>query len=633
MYISVRFSKTNLVEMANPALAPISIFQGAGEKHSVVYWWNHSPYKFSSVAAALASKRPLISQYLLANVYSDLNGMNRMLGGSNFPVGTLVSKTKSFVSSETLRHHSSSKAGVLTISNFSVPVDHVYNVSDYQRKSRLIKDIFASESSTYGYNTVKAHINFWDDPFAFFREKNPKVSRPSNLYAEKGLEFFRIPLWWWGSGYVVPGPYFCWHLPVTSTSEEALLLCLTMAKDRANINMDVQNMTTTQKGIVLSFFLAAYAHCVPYSFEMNPIEPKKMNEYFSPARLRATGDCEDTSYEIVQTFRDLINTVNLLDSQLKALQKFARGFTAWMTLGSATAASAESATSEKKTIMAHMYVLLLPNHMLNTLGVDTQGRPAPTDCGPPLLVEGTGIVHPYQTQETEFPPFMTPRGKEYMDKIVKRDKLQALRRFIFDPPSKENKHITGEFYKLVVSAIADTPDIGMYVFFTDEGVVGAPLNDILTEKNQKIRMIRVPGTKSTDNEFKADADRIWAMKGFHEPVYGYHVPKGNNIPTSHGLVKFMRSLPELQKGDTYDIQFVIPGAELGTKNETKVLDVFTRDRDLFSSGRVVKHQVGNSGALLIQFKLKPLGGPYEHSNNTGRYRPYTPSSRSYGKTR
>jgi len=605
------------------------VFRGAGDSHSVVYWWNHCTSKFTSVAAALASKRPLISQYLLANVYSDLNGMNRMLGASNFPVKALVSGNHTAVSSTTLRHHSSADAGTLTITNFSVPAGHVYSVDDFQKKTALIQDIFSSSDATFGYETVRAHIRFWKNPFLHFEILNPGVSRPQNLYAERGLEYFRIPLWWWGSGYVVPGPYFCWHLPVTTSSEQALLLCLGMAKDRANIHKKVQDMSVEEKGIVLSFFLAAYAHCVPYSFEMNPIEPKKMNEYFSPARLRGTGDCEDTSYEIVQTFRDLIHSKSFGNPEMAALQKYASAFTAWMTLGSVTSASAETANKKEKSIMAHMFVMLLPNHFLNTLGVDTLDRPAPKDCGPPLLVEGTGIVSPYQTPGSSFPPFMTARGREYMNRIVKQDGLKALRRFIYDPPSAENDNITAEFYKLVVSAIADTPDIGMYVFFTDKGVIGPPVIDILSARTEALRMVKVPGTRSTDTEYIKDAERIWAMKGFHEPVYGYHVPKTDNIPASHSLVRWVRELPQLKEGDPYDVQFVIPGAELGTENETKVIKAFKRDRELFSSGRVVKHQVGNSGALLVQFKLKPISGPDPHSNNTGRYRRYTLTHRAY----
>lgn len=577
-----------------------AVYSGLGQDGVRVTWfWAHSDKKHTSLDSVLAEKRPDGTKYLLANVYADVNGLNRIIGSSNFPLTSLLQNKT--VTSEVLRHHSPSKAGKLSVSGHHVDPKNMQAPTLIESQRKAIGNLFNNSGHrTYGYKTVEAHEKFWKDPFKAYEIAHHGAKRPSDAYTHDALRYFRMPLWWFGSGYVVPGPHFCWHRPVRSSGEEALMACLGMARDRAALYKEVSVMTTTERELLLSYFLAAYSHCIPYSIEMDPSQKNKPSEYFSAARIRATGDCEDTSYEIIQTFRDLVEAKRLTNPNLVALRNFAMGYTAWMTLGSATASDAGTTGSKKESIMAHMYVLLIPNAYLQALGVDILSRPTP-EGRQVLLVEGTGCVHPHQKPDTEFPHYMSPKGKVYMDKMLKEHQLGALRRFIFNPPGEHNDHVTAEFYKAVVSAVADSPDIGMYAFYDAEGRVGPPLPDILAQRTDSVRMMRIPGTRSSDAEAMADASRIWAMKGHHEPINALY-PSEKTLPSSR-VVGFVNSLPRLGDREEHDVQFVMPMAEVGTDNETKVLKQFEKDRAMFASGLAMKHNIGNSGAFLFRFKL------------------------------
>lgn len=572
------------------------------------WWWNHDhnkhygPDGFASCLRHPAHSLPT-SRYIIANVYATIGGENRILGSANFSVKNLTGGSK--ISSEVVRHHDREPAAMLTVDKYNPK--HLSRSVHPSKISRSIDNLFDSPhgGNTFGYESIGSHNAFWDNPYPTFAKTYESAGNMSGAarYSHPDLRYFRMPEWWFGSGYVVPGWRFSTFTPLGAMSEGTMRTCLKMAKDKANFGERmVGQMSSEEISVALAYFLTAYAHCIPYSLEMSPMNPSAPNEYFMPARLRATGDCEDSSYEIIQAFRELLALKCDADSELGHLKRFASGYTAFMTLGSATAGDAGSASggdAKQQKIMAHMYVLLIPNEYLAALKVDTGERPTPSGLEL-LLIEGTGCVHPLQRPGSAFPSYyMSPRGKKYADNALKVHKLKALRRFIFSPPDESNGDVTAEFYLSVVTAIADDPGIGMLAFMNSAGEVGVPLMDLMNQDDD-IMVACIPGTSSNDKEYRADNAKCNLMLGFHEPVYAIH-SSSKDLPSSQ-LVRHLATLPRMNK-DTHghhDVQFILPMLNINTEEEQRAMTKMRSDHGLFKGSNITKHVLGNSGSYLIR---------------------------------
>ncbi len=565
-----------------------------------VWWWNHDTKKHrggNGFVNAIQSA-PRSGRYLLANIYAEVDGEKRLLGTANFPVKDL--QTGKMLESEVARHHSKETAMTIRIKNYPTP-------SSIKPSSvaASIDGLFSGPpGATYGYESIGAHNLFWENPYAEFSKVYPEMASmsPPVSYTHPDLRYFRMPEWWWGSGYVIPGWRFPSFEPLTSMKRETMEECLKMAKDKANIQTPVGQMTTYELGVVLGFYLTAYAHCVPYSLEMDVLQKGLPNEYFSAARLREMGDCEDTSYEVMCMFRELVREKFDSEAELGVLQRFAMGYTCFMTLGSATAASAGTASGGNQgKIMAHMYTLLIPNEYLNGIKYNVGGRAQPSGLEV-LLVEGTGCVHPLQKPGAAFPlHYMSPKGKAFMDAALKEKKLKALRRFIFSPPTPENNGVTAEFYLSVVSIISHNPTDGMFVLSNGKGEIGARLVDILNQNTQNVKMCCIPGTSSKHPKYVKDNNRTALMLGFHEPTFGIHSSQ-KTLPNSQ-LIRLVQTLPRMS-GQNHDAQFYLPVLQVNTAEEMRAIKYLRSSLHKFKGSQVVEHNLGNSGAYLIRLWFK-----------------------------
>ncbi len=584
-----------------------------------VWYFNHSPIKYRGghgFVKAL-SEHPYIedgpkaTRFLIVNVYGDIDDENRYLGSANFPIRKLVNPSKKEFESAVYRHHAKQPSLKLTIKgwpNFVRYKPHEVRAPISSPIEKLFE--IQPKDTSYGYASIACHNDFWgrgtaSNPgaYATFAKIYPDMEKFSGdiRYSHDDLKYFRMPEWWFGSGYVVPGWMFSSFRPLSSMDLETFEVCLSMARDKANNYKKISNMTTEELSVMLGFYLTAYAHCVPYSYEMDPLEKKMPSEYFSPARLREMGDCEDTSWEVMQTFRELIEHKFPRGSELAVLQNFALGYTCFMTLGSATAAEAGAAGGASSKIMAHMYTLLIPNEYLERLNYKVENRATPAGLEI-LLVEGTGCVHPLQHPSSAFPPYITPRGKEFMDSALKKHKLKALRRFIYSPPSQSTDGVTAEFYLSVVSAISHNPADGMFAFMNGKGEVGVPLTDLFAQNVKNVRMACIPGTSTRHGAYKNDLQRAKLMLGFHEPVPKVYA-SAKTLPES-GLIRLICANTKREAGTDHDAQFLMPMHYVNTEQERKAINHFRKTLHGFRGSQIINHSLGNSGAYLIRLWLK-----------------------------
>ena len=153
------------------------------------------------------------------------------------------------------------------------------------------------------------------------------------------------------------------------------------------------------------------------------------------------------------------------DKELQDLQEFAKNYTVFMTLGTATQADATSQSkSDTGSYMAHMYGLLLPNEYLKDLNIPL-GDEAKQYIKPNLKVmigEGTGYVYPDQTIQDQDIKCQTAIGRNFTDEMINYTK--GAKRFIRSPATPENKRVVAEFYKHVVTAASVDPEMGLIEF-------------------------------------------------------------------------------------------------------------------------------------------------------------------------
>lgn len=366
---------------------------------------------------------------------------------------------------------------------------------------------------------------------------------------------------------------------------------------------------------------------------MNPLYKDKPAEDFKPARIRGTGDCEDSAYEILQCFRELIACRDpAMSKELMLLQAMAKNYTAFMFLGSAVATDAGSTGGGGKNaskpgepaappVQAHMYVLALPNNYLIDVGGDAEaikkcGGTIPSGSGAGdlsvLLIEGTGCVHPISTRgqfgKSIF--YMTPKGKEYSDNAVRKERIKSVRRFIYSPGTTKNDHVVDEFYRLAVSGVAHESCMGMYAFFDANGRIGPLVSDILKKNVTDVVMKPIAGTArigllSEKASLNADWQKTRALQRLHEPVFPYYnrtapLPEGN-------LVNRLNALPKLapEHAKNYDVQFMVSAADVSSTQVGAFLDKLERDNKngLIAGVDYRKQPLHNAGAYQIMIKL------------------------------
>ena len=576
-----------------------------------VWFFNHSPivYRGKTGFTDALSSHPYVerghkaTRYLLVNAYAQIDGEKRYLGGGSIPLADLVRPGKNKMKVPILRHHAKKPAMFLTLKNWPSYKKYLNN-PNAAPISAPIQTLFEKKSpQPFGFESISLHNKFWRDPYPVFAKIYSDMSHLNGeaRYNHKDLKYFKMPEWWFGSGYVVPGWVFVHYEPLLHMGQQTMLECLEIAKQKANTRKKVTQMLTDELSVVLGFYLTAYAHCVPYSYEMDPLEKKLPSEYFSPARMREMGDCEDTSYEVMRMFKELIALDNPIDSELAVLRNFASGYTCFMTLGSATAAQAGATTKTGEKIMAHMYTLLIPNEYLDKIMYDIRNRPAPRGLEV-LLIEGTGCVHPLHHKDSVFPSYMTTEGKRFMDEALTVHKLKSLRRFIYSPSTNVNG-VTAEFYLSVVSAISHDPRDGMIVFMDKDGKVAVPLPTIFDQSVDNVRVACIPGTSSEHEAFQGDLERIKLMLGFHEPVNKIY-SSSKEFPHSKLIRLIQANTTRMQSGD-HDVQFVFPIKYINTDEEGRAVDHFNKSLHKFKGSQILKHNLGNSGSYFIRLWLHP----------------------------
>lgn len=499
------------------------------ELSRVVFFWDGSYTKSKSVATAVSMPRGRNSTVLVANVYTLYGTPEReyVLGTAIFKLSDIASHSGGTLSSDVKRHSNSSSSGTLTLKNIpgvyggSIPED-----SDLTR--------YAKAGGHPVYKSVEAHQMWW-------RGKK---------YARSELSNFRMPIWMFGRNYAVPGWNFATYQPISPPTQLVMAHTLNIALMRTGGTVgDIINRTPSGLA-TLAWYHCVYSHSIPYTLEEDTRKPGKPAEYFSPPGLRGTGDCEDVSWAIITSAREL-QEVKIGShpkfNALKVLQRLNSAYHPFMILGSATDASPDNNASSG-SIMAHMYALMIPNTQLvddfSRLGIPVRGEIEPSL--PVLLVEGTGTVWPLQQKGME-PTFHTPLGRKFSNSVIRDNRLMGVRRVIFSPATAENEYRVAEFYLEVVSGVSPYPEVGMFAFTEpDTGRIGPKLADILSFNDvPPFRMERINGTNQRDPRWAEDVKLARNVLSLHEPTEPRYL---SSIDLPRG--RLLRNLSELIPGTT-----------------------------------------------------------------------------------
>ena len=515
------------------------------DAHRVVFFWDGAATKHSALSQVLASRtRPPKASVLLANVY--VEDEERFLGTAVFSLEELCSNKE--VSSWVKRHGNSSSAGTLTLSGYVPPAASRPFYSDWVTEYALGGGGFPKLRS------IAAHKKSWE----------------SLKMARRETSRFRMPFWQFGPNFAVPGWMFTTYEPVQRSPLSACERAAEIAMARTGASMsDLRDMTDVGLA-ALAWYHGVYCHCIPYSLEEDPRRKGKPSEYFAPPSLRDTGDCEDVSWAVGNSCRELralaIPSAPRHDA-LRFLKAMNDQYHPFMVLGASTDASPDQRV-KTGTIMAHMYVLMIPYRVLRRAGLDLpQYAPAPENQRPSLpilLVEGTGTVWPVQ-REGSLPPFLRGAGKTLSDSLIRKSKKgPPVRRVIHSPGTAENEHRVAEFYLDVVSGVSPYPDVGMYAFVRPDGKVGPLLSALVSEDFPDFKLVYIEGTNQTDPKYSGEHSKIRRILRLHEPTMPRYV---SNSPIKRGY--FVEKLKGLSSSRIGVRQDASPLSRSGFNNQTR----------------------------------------------------------------
>lgn len=549
---------------------------------SVVFFWDGSNKIHVEEDSVLKrDARPPDSQILLVNIY--LEDDARFLGTGFFLAQDMT--TGKPLSTKIKRHSNSRSAGTLTISDYTAIPQ-----ASLPQKTWLV-DYVKNGGGVPDLDCVRDHNRSWSKLDMALRE----------------IRYFRMPHWQFGSNFAVPGVMFPTFRPVAVTPASVRARAVEIALDRTGATLtDLQN--TTPDGLAaMAWYHCAYSHCIPYSLEQSPLQTGAV-EYFAPPGLRDTGDCEDVSWAICNSCRELWDLEIPNKPQYRALleiQRLNSHFHPFMVLGAATDASPDQSIGKGK-IMAHMYALLIPYETLAQAGLDLarykpkrRGRQADL---PVLLLEGTGTVWPIQLGPE--PSVFSGEGKGLSDALVRKyGGAPPARRIIFSPGSKENDYRVAEFYLNVVSGVSPFPDVGMYAFLDKNGRVGPLLHNILERGSREFSLSLIEGTRQTDKKHQKEFEKMHTVLRLHQPTLPRHFTAP--VARKHNLEKRAAEFAKIRDdGDAIAApnrtRFFVSSQDMGTEKEDEFFKRLKREL----SGRnatvvITPHNYSGVGSCMV----------------------------------
>ena len=562
----------------------------------ILFFWDGSEIAQPASSGGLTlAYRPRDSTILVANVY--IRDEMRFLGTAYFKAEDMVSGAPlTSPVKRVVQGGRQKESGRLTISNYERP-----RAEDVPQGGYLVDYIFKNGGGVpTGLQSFKDHNRSWNG---------------LNM-AVPVIKNFRMPFWQFNANEAVPGVMFPTFHPVSPTGPEASLRAAAIAIERAGATVaDLKN--GTHLGLVaMAWYHCAYCHCVPYSLEENPILGKGVPvEYFSTPSLRDTGDCEDMSWAIGNSCRELVSLVvpgGPEYSVLRDIQRLNSYYHPFMILGAATDASPDQKVRTGK-MMAHMYVVMFPYDMLAKTGLHLpQHKPRSMPSGlPALLVEGTGTVWPFQDDRC-YPPFFSGGGKALSDALIRdHDTPPPVRRVIFSPATKENDYRVAEFYLNVVSGVSPYRDVGMYAFLNKEKnpKVGPLLHDILRSGAGAFDLKYIDGTRQTDwppGEQKA----MQLVLRLHQPTMPRYV-SSLPIKNAGSFLKKLKKVTSVYIGNQSGVfipsqgrnnstRFFFSAHDIGSLNEKEFLSRLEKEIGTQASHvRMVAHEISGVGSIML----------------------------------
>jgi len=338
-----------------------------------------------------------------------------------------------------------------------------------------------------------------------------------------------------------------------------------------------------------------------YRKEADPLIPNMPSESFRAMRLSGRGDCEDVSWEMCNSKREIAGLPETdMSKGLKAVKAHLDNYSEFMTLVSATVGDADSvgSASESSGRQAHMLTLLVPNDSLAKMGHTVEGGQA---AGLPVLLgEGTGRVFPNHTGDAT-PKGMTERGRKWQNEMITVHKTKGIKRQIYSP-APVGSQIVGDFYDDVITGY--NPHTGLLDFRDTENRLGYSLAKIISGNTGDIRLTVVPGTKP-EHETEHDANLIKIISGFSEPILALdHKPETSRVPVSAAVLFARKTFPQASPGSPRDATLVLPFQAIDTADEMSFLAFLKRNENTIAEMEIIPQPIANTGGYQFNVTLK-----------------------------
>jgi hypothetical protein len=247
-----------------------------------------------------------------------------------------------------------------------------------------------------------------------------------------------------------------------------------------------------------------------------------------------------------------------------------------------------------------MYVVFMPYWVLNRANVDISMSENKRQC-PPLLGEGTGTVWPLQTEDC-FPNIYSRQGKEFSDSVVRGNKLQGVRRTIWNPAKSTDKDKrVAEFYLRVVCGTSPFENVGMYAFLDKDKKIGAHLDDILRGNLENFSMLYVPGTSQDEPGCKEETKGAQKLLRLHEPAIKGHLLEHTRVPTGNIMSRLGALGNTTGKSKT---RFLFTSQDVGHDIEEKFIGALEKRSDEITGVKIKTHDIAGVGSLMVDVYLK-----------------------------
>tara|TARA_A100001015_G_scaffold199022_1_gene222167 strand:+ start:1539 stop:3236 length:1698 start_codon:yes stop_codon:yes gene_type:complete len=528
---------------------------------------------FSRISDALKNK-PRASGYLVCNVY-DSEAPNRFVGQAMFSADDM--ETGHPVSSTVYRARRKIHP-TMTFGEYTPPArtDPI---------GASVDAVVNAESPVF-FDTVAMHQEHY--------KSNPAVRRSE-------YQFYKWPIWPNGV-FPLPGWKFAHTEAVAPSTLAFYEQCLKVGLERENIGSNPDDWTLPDVGVAATAMLSAYSTSTLYRKEADPLVPGRPSESFRAMRLSGRGDCEDVSFEICQSKKDLARLPqNGMSRALKTVKSHMDNYSEFMTLVSATVGDADSVgqNSAGQSRQAHMLTLLIPNHDLAEKGIEVRGKKTP---GLPLLIgEGTGRVFPDHTGAAT-PKGMTEAGKKWQNEMITHHRAKGVKRQIFSLPTSQNNNIVADFYDDVISAYNN--ETGLLDFRDTNNVLGYSLSKMISGDTSDLMLVKVPGT-SPEDETNNDKSLISVISGFSEPIMPLdHDPENTYVPVSAAVLFARKTFPRANRHSERHATLILPFQAVNTEDEMSFIAFLKRNETAIAEMEVIPQPIANTGTYQFNVTLK-----------------------------